>query len=68
MTTLTARDIARRAGDVRKALKRGEHVHVTFHSKPWARIVPEQYIGELESELARLRAQLDQRTERRAAA
>lgn len=60
-TTLTAREMARRGGEVRRALQRGEQVHITFHDKPWARVVPDDFVDRLEGEIARLRAELARR-------
>ncbi len=58
MATMAASAIRARSGDIRRALKNGEQVHLTFHDKPWARVIPDDYLTALEIENARLRAHL----------
>ncbi|RBM18093.1 hypothetical protein DI005_20070 [Prauserella sp. PE36] len=61
MASMAASEIKSRSGAIRRALKNGEVMMLTFHDKPWARVIPEekyQRFEGLEDEVAQLRAEL----------
>ncbi|MFE5565979.1 hypothetical protein ACFQ68_13415 [Amycolatopsis japonica] len=39
--------LSRRPGDLRRALKKGHTVPLTFHHKPFAAVIPEDILGRL---------------------
>lgn len=59
-TSITAKDLKQGAGIIRRAAKAGDEILVTFHSKPIARIVPDDRWVALQAELQRLRALVDE--------
>ena len=59
MATMTAEGITRNPGDLRRALGNGDEVLLTFHGKPYARLVSHDQAEEERAELARLRAEVE---------
>lgn len=58
MTTMTSERLSKNAGEVRRSLRSGTEVTLTFRGKPFARVVPPERIDQLEAELSRLRMKL----------
>jgi len=58
--TLTTRELHHNGGELRRTVKHGGQLVVTFHNKPFARVVPAEHYDELTAELERLRAQIAQ--------
>lgn len=54
-TSITVRELKQSAGIIRRAMQIGDELRVTFHSKPLARIVPDNRWEETQAELNRLR-------------
>ncbi|RSN05992.1 hypothetical protein DMC63_37935 [Streptomyces sp. WAC 05977] len=59
MTTMTAEQLSKATGTVRRALVDGDEVQLTFHNKPFARIVAHDRIEDERSELGQLRAEVE---------
>jgi antitoxin (DNA-binding transcriptional repressor) of toxin-antitoxin stability system len=55
MTTMTSERLSKNAGDVRRALRNGTEVTLTFRGKPFGRVVAPERIDQLEAEVDRLR-------------
>lgn len=58
MRTMPASDLNKKMGDVRRGLIADGAVRLTWRGTPWARVVPEDYVTNLEAEVARLQARL----------
>ncbi|WP_431879228.1 hypothetical protein [Amycolatopsis sacchari] len=58
MTTMTAEHLSKNTGAVRRALVGGEEVRLTFHGKPYARVIADDRVQEERAELERLRAEV----------
>jgi prevent-host-death family protein len=54
-TSIAVKALKQGAGIIRRAMQAGDEIAVTFHSKPLARIVPDQRWEETQAELDRLR-------------
>lgn len=59
MTTMTAERLSKNSGDVRRALVDGGEVMLTFHGKPYARVIPLDRAEQERAELERLRAEVE---------
>jgi antitoxin (DNA-binding transcriptional repressor) of toxin-antitoxin stability system len=57
MTTMTAKCLTRRPADVRRAVREGEEVRLTFHGTTFARVIDDAVVTREREELARLRAE-----------
>ncbi|RJQ74179.1 hypothetical protein D5S17_23195 [Pseudonocardiaceae bacterium YIM PH 21723] len=60
MTTMTAENLTRSPAQVRRALKDGDEVLLTFHGKPYARVLPFDRAEQERAEMERLRALVDE--------
>lgn len=54
-TSITAKALKQGAGIIRRAMQAGDEIAVTFHSKPLARIVPDERWEQTQAELDQLR-------------
>lgn len=54
-TSITAKALKQGAGIIRRAMQAGDEIAVTFHSKPLARIVPNDRWEQTQAELDQLR-------------
>lgn len=54
-TSVTVKNLREEVGIIRRAMREGDELAVTFHSKPLARIVPDERWEQTQAELARLR-------------
>ena len=59
MTTMTAGGITRNPAAVREALRNGDEVRMTFHGKPYARVISDSRVEEERAELQRLRTEVN---------
>lgn len=59
MTTMTAEHLTRNPAVVRRALGEGDEVMLTFHGKPYARVISHGRVEEERAELERLRAEVE---------
>jgi antitoxin (DNA-binding transcriptional repressor) of toxin-antitoxin stability system len=59
MTTMTAEHLTRNPAVVRRALGNGDEVMLTFHGKPYARVIAHGRVEEERAELERLRAEVE---------
>lgn len=59
MTTMTADDLSKKTGQVRQTLIDGNEVMLTFHGKPYARVIADERVEEERAELERLRAEVE---------
>ncbi len=59
-TSMTSENLQRNAGMVRRVIRSGGEIELTFRSKPYGRIVPHDQLEAERAELARLRAELAQ--------
>lgn len=55
MTTMTSEHLSKNAGEVRRSLRHGTEVTLTFRGKPFGRVVAPERIDQLEAENDRLR-------------
>lgn len=55
MTTISSERLSDNPGEVRRSLRNGTEVTLTFRGKPFGRVVAPERIGQLEAELERLR-------------
>lgn len=55
---ITADELGRKIGKIRKITAPGGEIVVTFHGRPMARVVSDQRWQQLQNELAQLRAAL----------
>lgn len=55
MTTMTSEHLSDNPGKVRRSLRNGTEVTLTFRGKPFGRVVAPERIAQLETELDRLR-------------
>jgi len=60
MTTLTAESLTRKPAAVRRALGDGEEVLLTFHGKPYGRVISHVRAEKERAELERLRAEVEE--------
>lgn len=58
MTTMTAERLTRNPAVVRQALGNGDEVLLTFHGKPYARVISHDQAEQERAELERLRAEV----------
>lgn len=58
MTTMTAERLTRNPAVVRRALGAGDEVLLTFHGKPYARVISHGQAEQERAELERLRAEV----------
>jgi prevent-host-death family protein len=54
-TSITVKALKQGAGIIRRAMQAGDEIAVTFHSKPLARIIPDERWEQTQAELDRLR-------------
>lgn len=59
MTTMTAEHLTRTPAVVRRALGNDDEVLLTFHGKPYARVISHSRVEEERAELERLRAEVE---------
>jgi|GEM_PF-7125048 len=59
MTTLTTRQITREPGLISRELRAGNEVSLTFHDRPYARVVPHAQIEQERAQLADLRREVE---------
>lgn len=57
--TMTSEGLQRHAGQVRRVLQSGGEIQLTYHSKPYGRIVLHDQLEAERAELARLRAEVE---------
>lgn len=57
-TSMTSEGLQRNAGMVRRVLRDGGEIELTFHSRPYGRIVSHEQLEAERAELAQLRAEL----------
>jgi antitoxin (DNA-binding transcriptional repressor) of toxin-antitoxin stability system len=55
MTTMTSERLSKKTGEIRRALREGAEIVLTFRGTPFGRVVPSGRIDQLEAELDRLR-------------
>lgn len=60
MTTIATDQLNRAPGTLSRALRSGEEVELTFHERPYARVVPHDDLERERAELAKLRAEVEQ--------
>ena len=57
-TRMTSESLQRNAGMVRRVIRSGGEIELTFRSKPYGRIVPHEQLEAERAELIQLRAEL----------
>jgi antitoxin (DNA-binding transcriptional repressor) of toxin-antitoxin stability system len=55
MTTISSEHLSDNPGEVRRSLRNGTEVTLTFRGKPFGRVVAPERLDQLEAELERLR-------------
>jgi|GEM_PF-4516581 len=63
MTSMTAMGMSYRPGELRKTVKSGETVELTFHGHPYATVVPTELWERAQAALAREQAYEQQKEE-----
>lgn len=68
MTTMSTTGVHASPGEIRRVIREGGEIDLTWHGRPYARIVPLELLAAERAELARLRSQLEEYQRRESAA